>query len=1041
MHDSSASMRRTFSICSEVVTCHCREELTLKARRLNRIFETGGRGGGYCRIYLPWVCRNAVNSPKVLNRGLRKSSSLAVEEENNMESKSGNRKRPSLQPKQLALRTAGTHGSTFISFLQILGTGMDTGDTSASVLLFFDKRRIIFNAGEGLQRFCIEHKIKLSKLDHVFLTRVCSETASGLPGLLLTLANTGENGMAVNLWGPSDLNYLVDAMRTFIPSSSIIHARSFGEKEGPPASGLKSATSADTVMLLEDEVVKISAVILHPSPSEDAAQDEQMDVEETRPTVSLETEDFERKVTSESAQGSVQSAQPWELGFGTTETPITPSEQKRPRIEQPSISVTDSLNTGPSVGGKSQPMARSPSVVADEDQRGPKQMAVVYICELPEIAGKFDPAKAKALGLRPGPKYGLLQAGKDVMADDRKTTITPRDVMDPPSPGPVCFIVDCPTLSHVPALIAASGLQRFYTPRAEKKVTCLVHIGPASVTKTTEYQRWMARFDGSQHIMAGHGMVGNVSPVLKASARVMSRLNYICPQVFPISGLRQNENLMDVANHGGASSVATTAAENLLKYRLRPLSSDRVDRSGVPEPLNIEEVQSQLVVEVPELVEVSENLADLWKRGNESPCSPSKSKGRKSRSPSPKRGSKAVSPGDLPDCLRGVGREEMEMVFLGTGSSQPSKYRNVSAIYIHLFKRGGLLLDCGEGTYAQLIRRYGTRTADEIVAGLKMVWISHIHADHHTGLARILSVRRTLLEKQGNFKPIIVVGPKQLKRYLDAYERLEDLGMEFLDCSQTTFEAESAATMDWENGQDASGQPITSVDNYSNVGSKSSGLVRAAYKEKGPIDKRNAGGQLRSYWLQSGFNFQAGLDGQGREKLKDALSSLGLAYLVSVPVVHCPHAFGVVIVAEKRPNGADGFLPGWKLVYSGDTRPCQALVEASKGATVLIHEATFDDAMEDEAVAKNHSMTKEAIDTGIAAGAYRTMLTHFSQRYPKIPVFNESYNDRTCIAFDMMSANLADLPLLPKLLPALKLLFKDDLLPGDEDTEETAEQQ
>lgn len=36
----------------------------------------------------------------------------------------------------------------YFSSLQILGTGMDTQDTSPSVLLFFDKQRFIFNAGE-----------------------------------------------------------------------------------------------------------------------------------------------------------------------------------------------------------------------------------------------------------------------------------------------------------------------------------------------------------------------------------------------------------------------------------------------------------------------------------------------------------------------------------------------------------------------------------------------------------------------------------------------------------------------------------------------------------------------------------------------------------------------------------------------------------------------------------------------------------------------------------------------------------------------------
>ena len=39
--------------------------------------------------------------------------------------------------------------------------------------------------------------------------------------------------------------------------------------------------------------------------------------------------------------------------------------------------------------------------------------------------------------------------------------------------------------------------------------------------------------------------------------------------------------------------------------------------------------------------------------------------------------------------------------------------------------------------------------------------------------------------------------------------------------------------------------------------------------------------------------------------------------------------------------------PGWKLVYFGDTRRCEEMVEASIGPTVLIHDATFDDSIHD----------------------------------------------------------------------------------------------
>lgn len=91
-------------------------------------------------------------------------------------------------------------------------------------------------------------------------------------------------------------------------------------------------------------------------------------------------------------------------------------------------------------------------------------------------------------------------------------------------------------------------------------------------------------------------------------------------------------------------------------------------------------------------------------------------------------------------------------------------------------------------------------------------------------------------------------------------------------------------------------------------------------------------------------------------------------------------------------------------------------------------QATFEDSLVDEAIARNHSTTREAVEVGFSAGAYRIILTHFSQRYPKIPVFDETHMHKTCIAFDMMSVNLADIHVLPRVLPYLKLLFKDEFL-------------
>lgn len=60
-------------------------------------------------------------------------------------------------------------------------------------------------------------------------------------------------------------------------------------------------------------------------------------------------------------------------------------------------------------------------------------------------------------------------------------------------------------------------------------------------------------------------------------------------------------------------------------------------------------------------------------------------------------------------------------------------------------------------------------------------------------------------------------------------------------------------------------------------------------------------------------------------------------------------------------------------------------MEAGRGCTLLVHEATFEPALSDQAVAKRHSTSREAMEASAAMGAYRTVLTHFSQRYPHVP--------------------------------------------------------
>jgi ribonuclease Z len=109
----------------------------------------------------------------------------------------------------------------------------------------------------------------------------------------------------------------------------------------------------------------------------------------------------------------------------------------------------------------------------------------------------------------------------------------------------------------------------------------------------------------------------------------------------------------------------------------------------------------------------------------------------------------------------------VEIVPLGTGSAVPTKYRNgkvyvplaidcladyyafsVSSTLIRIPGYGNILLDAGEGTWGQLARQFGSESREgeenvyDILRNTRCIYVSHIHADHHMGVAKILAERR-----------------------------------------------------------------------------------------------------------------------------------------------------------------------------------------------------------------------------------------------------------------------------------------------------------
>ena len=56
-------------------------------------------------------------------------------------------------------------------------------------------------------------------------------------------------------------------------------------------------------------------------------------------------------------------------------------------------------------------------------------------------------------------------------------------------------------------------------------------------------------------------------------------------------------------------------------------------------------------------------------------------------------------------------------------------------MYLDLFERGSAFIDCGEASLSQLALALGPAGLRDALAKLRFVWISHMHADHHVGLA------------------------------------------------------------------------------------------------------------------------------------------------------------------------------------------------------------------------------------------------------------------------------------------------------------------
>ena len=292
----------------------------------------------------------------------------------------------------------------------------------------------------------------------------------------------------------------------------------------------------------------------------------------------------------------------------------------------------------------------------------------------------------------------------------------------------------------------------------------------------------------------------------------------------------------------------------------------------------------------------------------------------------------------------------LRVVFLGTSGSVPSVNRGLPAIFVQ-FGQHRVLFDCGEGTQRQMmIAKTGFK--------LDAVFITHLHTDHFLGLFGLLETMS--LNERNEKLTVYSPHPEFLSTIFKAF------GYENLN-----FPVEVKELKDWECVRFGSFRVVAFETEHT---VKSYGYAVVEDDRRGRFDREKA----EQLGLKPGPLYSKLARGE----------SVIVGNRVITP--------DMVLGEERR---------GRKVVYTGDTRPCKKVMEISKNADLLIHDASFTSDLQDWAEETKHSTAREAAEVALRAGVKELILTHISARYKDCSALLEEARkifENTTVAEDFM---------------------------------------
>lgn len=591
-----------------------------------------------------------------------------------------------------------------------------TSDTRYPLLVITNREGNRFFFGkvpEGSQRYLNENGFKMSKVKSIFMTgTICLwSEIGGLPGLFLTVSDAVVRGLDVYVSSSTVLKYIVATWRYFV------------FRRGCPLNVL----AAEDGKVVADSSAAIFPVQIAPQQAKEPIEVNEKDLNDGNP---VEPETFRSKTIHQ-----------LDLLLSTMFPPLGLK-----------ANANDESSTTEANFYGMQSHVKLPKL--SEVVSSAPQNSLSYILRFLPTRGKFNPARAIELGIKPGVAFRELSLGRLVVNNEGEM-IHSHQVLGENKTFPKVAIIDIPDQTYLNNTITSPEWFKDSEDRGSEKYGLVYHfLGDGIDLQLPQYFEFILKFPADCIHVIDHDSIADNTLSFRTSAIHLLKLKTISNGNFNLPYTEQ------------------ARASPGLFVKLRSLQTYKIDSSGIK--ADDSDIQNDTWESLFE-EHVKCLFPDLTLSHDIVPLGITE-------------GSKSF-------------KDDVQVVTLGTGSALPSIHRNVLSNLIRIpykdpisdaIRFRGILLDGGESTLGMLLRNFGHHNRaqlKQVLDELCLIYLSHLHADHNLGIISV--IREWLQHHSDNDRKLYLIIPWQYRDFLNEWFQLENGGsfadldrIQFISCEQ-----------------------------------------------------------------------------------------------------------------------------------------------------------------------------------------------------------------------------------------------------------------